>query len=172
MSRLLVYTTDPESGAAKVHTTEMAMTKTPLGHSVGMLMVQKSLEPDPQEVPGMVGAKTDTGSWMQKDGLTWVTFGKAFSCVRLLLMEHAEIPAGLDTKLDHFADTLSTSPIHLYLTFLAYTILTHGELDVDLIDGSTQKLMQGDVFVNAASVHRWVNRGTEPASEFASTCEG
>jgi len=43
-----------------------------------------------------------------------------------------------------------------------YVIVIAGEIDMDM-DDSTVKLKAGDVMVQRATNHAWVNRGTEPA---------
>jgi quercetin dioxygenase-like cupin family protein len=37
-----------------------------------------------------------------------------------------------------------------------------GEIDMELDDGVTVRLRQGDVLVQRGTIHNWVNRGTQP----------
>ena len=43
-----------------------------------------------------------------------------------------------------------------------YVLVMSGEIDMELDDGAQVHLSQGDVLVQRATVHSWVNRGTEP----------
>ena len=43
-----------------------------------------------------------------------------------------------------------------------YAILLSGECDLELDDGKTVHLSQGDVVVQRGTMHAWVNNGTEP----------
>jgi len=45
---------------------------------------------------------------------------------------------------------------------LDYAILLSGECDLELDDGATVHLTQGDVVVQRGTMHAWVNRGTRP----------
>jgi quercetin dioxygenase-like cupin family protein len=45
---------------------------------------------------------------------------------------------------------------------LDYAILLSGECDLELDDGKTVHLTQGDVVVQRGTMHAWVNNGTEP----------
>jgi quercetin dioxygenase-like cupin family protein len=43
-----------------------------------------------------------------------------------------------------------------------YALVLKGEIDMDLDDGASVHLTEGDVLVQRATVHNWRNRGTEP----------
>jgi quercetin dioxygenase-like cupin family protein len=43
-----------------------------------------------------------------------------------------------------------------------YALVMSGEIDMELDDGVTVHLEQGDVLVQRATVHNWINRGSEP----------
>jgi quercetin dioxygenase-like cupin family protein len=43
-----------------------------------------------------------------------------------------------------------------------YAILLSGECDLELDDGATVHLTQGDVVVQRGTMHAWVNNGTQP----------
>ena len=43
-----------------------------------------------------------------------------------------------------------------------YAILLKGECDLELDDGKTVHLKQGDIVVQRGTMHAWVNTGTEP----------
>ena len=45
---------------------------------------------------------------------------------------------------------------------LDYAILLSGECDMELDDGKTVHLRQGDVVVQRGTMHAWVNTGTQP----------
>src|SRR6476619_6235010 len=45
---------------------------------------------------------------------------------------------------------------------LDYAILLSGECDLELDDGKTVHLTQGDVVVQRGTMHAWVNNGTQP----------
>ena len=45
---------------------------------------------------------------------------------------------------------------------LDYAILLSGECDLELDDGATVHLTQGDVVVQRGTMHAWVNRGARP----------
>jgi len=45
---------------------------------------------------------------------------------------------------------------------LDYAIILSGEIDMELDDGEAVHLNTGDVLVQRATVHNWVNNGTEP----------
>jgi quercetin dioxygenase-like cupin family protein len=44
-----------------------------------------------------------------------------------------------------------------------YAILLSGECDLELDDGKTVHLAQGDIVVQRGTMHAWVNKGTQPA---------
>ena len=43
-----------------------------------------------------------------------------------------------------------------------YAAVVSGEIDMELDDGVVVHLKQGDTLVQRATIHNWVNRGTEP----------
>ena len=43
-----------------------------------------------------------------------------------------------------------------------YAILLSGECDLEMDDGVTVHLRQGDVVVQRGTMHAWVNTGTQP----------
>ena len=43
-----------------------------------------------------------------------------------------------------------------------YALVMSGEIDMELDDGVKVHLWEGDVLVQRATVHNWVNRGTQP----------
>ncbi|HEY3845836.1 MAG TPA: cupin domain-containing protein [Acetobacteraceae bacterium] len=43
-----------------------------------------------------------------------------------------------------------------------YAILMSGECDLELDDGATVHLTQGDIVVQRGTMHAWVNNGTQP----------
>src|SRR6267154_2578161 len=45
---------------------------------------------------------------------------------------------------------------------LDYAILLSGECDLEMDDGATVHLTQGDVVVQRGTMHAWVNNGTQP----------
>ena len=45
---------------------------------------------------------------------------------------------------------------------LDYAIVLSGECDLELDDGKTVHLTQGDVVVQRGTMHAWVNTGTQP----------
>jgi quercetin dioxygenase-like cupin family protein len=45
-----------------------------------------------------------------------------------------------------------------------YAILLKGECDLELDDGKTVHLTQGDIVVQRGTIHAWVNNGTEPCA--------
>ncbi len=45
---------------------------------------------------------------------------------------------------------------------LDYAILLSGECDLELDDGATVHLVQGDIVVQRGTMHAWVNNGTQP----------
>ena len=45
---------------------------------------------------------------------------------------------------------------------LDYAVVMSGEIDMELEDGAEVHLKAGDVLVQRATLHNWVNRGTEP----------
>jgi mannose-6-phosphate isomerase-like protein (cupin superfamily) len=53
--------------------------------------------------------------------------------------------------------------MHLTPT-IDYALVMRGEVDMELDDGVEVHLKQGDVLVQRATVHNWVNRGTEPCT--------
>ena len=42
-----------------------------------------------------------------------------------------------------------------------YAVVLSGEIDMELDDGVTVHLRQGDALVQRATIHNWVNRGTQ-----------
>jgi quercetin dioxygenase-like cupin family protein len=44
-----------------------------------------------------------------------------------------------------------------------YAILLKGECDLELDDGKTAHMKQGDIVVQRGTMHAWVNNGTSPA---------
>jgi quercetin dioxygenase-like cupin family protein len=60
-------------------------------------------------------------------------------------------------------DILPGSAAHMHRTeTIDYVIVVSGTIDMDL-DDSTLTMHAGDVMVQRATNHAWVNRGTEPA---------
>jgi quercetin dioxygenase-like cupin family protein len=45
-----------------------------------------------------------------------------------------------------------------------YAVVMEGEIDMELDDGNSVHLKQGDVLVQRGTVHNWANRGTEPCT--------
>jgi quercetin dioxygenase-like cupin family protein len=45
---------------------------------------------------------------------------------------------------------------------LDYAIVLSGECDLELDDGKTVRVRQGDIVVQRGTMHAWVNTGTEP----------
>jgi oxalate decarboxylase/phosphoglucose isomerase-like protein (cupin superfamily) len=45
---------------------------------------------------------------------------------------------------------------------LDYAVVVSGEIDMELDDGVVVHLKQGDTLVQRATIHNWVNRGTQP----------
>jgi quercetin dioxygenase-like cupin family protein len=43
-----------------------------------------------------------------------------------------------------------------------YAVVLSGEIDMELDDGVSVHLRQGDVLVQRGTIHNWVNRGTQP----------
>ncbi|MDA0799199.1 MAG: cupin domain-containing protein [Chloroflexi bacterium] len=43
-----------------------------------------------------------------------------------------------------------------------YALVLKGEIDMDLDDGLSVHLNEGDVLVQRATIHNWANHGTEP----------
>ena len=43
-----------------------------------------------------------------------------------------------------------------------YAVVVSGEIDMELDDGVTVHLRQGDTLVQRGTIHNWVNRGTQP----------
>jgi uncharacterized cupin superfamily protein len=43
-----------------------------------------------------------------------------------------------------------------------YAVVVSGEIDMELDDGVVVHLRQGDTLVQRATIHNWVNRGTQP----------
>jgi mannose-6-phosphate isomerase-like protein (cupin superfamily) len=43
-----------------------------------------------------------------------------------------------------------------------YAVVLSGEIDMELDDGVTVHLRQGDALVQRGTLHNWVNRGTQP----------
>jgi len=43
-----------------------------------------------------------------------------------------------------------------------YAVVLSGEIDMELDDGVTVNLRQGDALVQRGTIHNWVNRGTRP----------
>lgn len=43
-----------------------------------------------------------------------------------------------------------------------YAVVLSGEIDMELDDGVTVHLRQGDTLVQRGTLHNWVNRGTQP----------
>ncbi len=43
-----------------------------------------------------------------------------------------------------------------------YAVVLSGEIDMELDDGVTVHLRQGDALVQRGTIHNWVNRGTQP----------
>jgi quercetin dioxygenase-like cupin family protein len=43
-----------------------------------------------------------------------------------------------------------------------YAVVLSGEIDMELDDGVTVHLRQGDALVQRGTIHNWVNRGTRP----------
>ena len=43
-----------------------------------------------------------------------------------------------------------------------YAVVVSGEIDMELDDGVVVHLKQGDTLVQRATIHNWVNRGSEP----------
>ena len=55
----------------------------------------------------------------------------------------------------------NASEMHVTQT-IDYALVMSGELDMALGDGVEVHLQQGDVLVQRATVHDWINRGNEP----------
>jgi quercetin dioxygenase-like cupin family protein len=45
-----------------------------------------------------------------------------------------------------------------------YAILLSGECDLELDDGKTVHLKQGDIVVQRGTMHAWVNNGSQPCT--------
>ena len=45
---------------------------------------------------------------------------------------------------------------------LDYGIVLSGECDLELDDGKTLRVTQGDIVVQRGTMHAWVNNGTQP----------
>jgi mannose-6-phosphate isomerase-like protein (cupin superfamily) len=43
-----------------------------------------------------------------------------------------------------------------------YAVVLSGEIDMELDDGITVHLRQGDALVQRGTIHNWINRGTRP----------
>ena len=43
-----------------------------------------------------------------------------------------------------------------------YAVVLSGEIDMELDDGVTVHLRQGDALVQRGTIHNWLNRGTQP----------
>lgn len=43
-----------------------------------------------------------------------------------------------------------------------YALVLKGEIDMDFPDGTSVRLREGDTLVQRATLHNWVNRGSEP----------
>jgi quercetin dioxygenase-like cupin family protein len=43
-----------------------------------------------------------------------------------------------------------------------YAVVLSGEIDMELDDGVTVHLQQGDALVQRGTIHNWVNRGAQP----------
>jgi mannose-6-phosphate isomerase-like protein (cupin superfamily) len=43
-----------------------------------------------------------------------------------------------------------------------YAVVLSGEIDMELDDGATVHLRQGDALVQRGTIHNWVNRGAQP----------
>ncbi|MDB5406481.1 MAG: cupin domain protein [Rhodospirillales bacterium] len=82
--------------------------------------------------------------------------------------------AGGEENLDHHAISSSlgldqssskrrpaTHPLMHFTETLDYAIVMSGEIDM-MLDDSTVHLKAGDVIVQQATNHAWINRGTEP----------
>ena len=55
----------------------------------------------------------------------------------------------------------NTPDMHVTQT-IDYAVVISGEIDMELDDGAEVHLSAGDVLVQRATVHNWLNRGTEP----------
>lgn len=45
-----------------------------------------------------------------------------------------------------------------------YAVVMEGEIDMELDDGESVHLKQGDVLVQRGTIHNWANRGSEPCT--------
>ena len=57
----------------------------------------------------------------------------------------------------------NTPDMHVTQT-IDYAVVMYGEIDMELDDGTETHLRAGDVLVQRATVHNWLNRGTEPCA--------
>ena len=70
------------------------------------------------------------------------------------------IPSGSIFRITEYGPGV-TSRMHSNET-IDYTVIMSGEIDMLLEDGSEVRLRTGDVVVQRATKHDWVNRGTVP----------
>jgi quercetin dioxygenase-like cupin family protein len=93
----------------------------------------------------------------------------------LLTLQPGQAAAPLDnpteSQLKELEETFSgllstvepgTTGMHISETIDLVAVLT-GPITLELTDSLTKELNTGDVVVQVGNVHRWVNRGTEPA---------
>jgi mannose-6-phosphate isomerase-like protein (cupin superfamily) len=57
----------------------------------------------------------------------------------------------------------NTPDMHVTQT-IDYALVMYGEIDMELDDGVMVHLKTGDVLVQRATVHNWLNRGNEPCA--------
>jgi quercetin dioxygenase-like cupin family protein len=81
---------------------------------------------------------------------------------RGFVVRHNYVGSGQGTvvRITEFA---AGSPKFMHRTeTIDYAILLSGECDLELDDGATVHLTQGDVVVQRGTMHAWVNNGTQP----------
>ncbi|GFZ50609.1 hypothetical protein JCM24511_08367 [Saitozyma sp. JCM 24511] len=126
----LIHTHDPSTGAPLLR--EDTVPINPMGNgdpsAYGMIYVQDQLKADPAKA--LEGPdKTPDTMWVCSTGVTsaWI-----------------DLPPKYDSRM-------------AYTTSMSYIVVILGSVEIGFHDGTSRLLHPGDVYVNAASVHKWGN---------------
>ena len=68
-------------------------------------------------------------------------------------------------------DAGATVPTH-FTDSVDYVVITHGELDLEFIDGSKVTANTGDLVIQLGNIHTWKNVSSAPARKSCSSPQG
>ena len=117
------------------------------------------------QTPADITVTTDTSN--VRRGLTPPVGGTIFRVVdfpptslEVAAMDHAKVAEGLGLEMEVGMRYPPNHPLMHFTETIDYAIVLQGQIDMQL-DDSTVTLGPGDLIVQQATNHAWINRGTE-----------